>query len=524
MSKDQLPPTPPKLPDLPPKISDFDLDDMLHRRPEKPVPTTTPAPTAVQQPVIPVDLTLAERELEHLDILTKIQSRLTTQGYIGELSNKVKVYLIGLSKDGPRDARIHLLLIGPPGVGKSALLGILRRYFEPNIKLPLSERTVLDWHRMTAASPDHLGEVINNLDGKILIISQLEGMADSQYSLMVVMDPEETGLNLLTVKGTSEENTLEEISLNGIPTLVSTTTWVKLDPQITRRADGINPDESPEQTAQIKLHKAQRWGSKEYKKQIKTADMVLKTIPLYLKQYSEYEILIPFATAVIEYIPNVLLARSDVDKIFSYTSQITKLHIKKRLILHDENENTIISSPADNYYTWFLCKDSFERRLADLRDTRAFKVLKCLRESITPDVRSVSLAGTSDNPGFMHTLRQKGILYALNTVHQALEELEDKGYVVSERDSRDKRHNLYTLTDRAMIPLNIRFPMPEVESAYINYVTNHFCEQTEAGNTKFRDARDYQIFKNSFRVFEVSTGVEITQQVISQQTLRMWLQ
>lgn len=104
-------------------------------------------------------------------LLYQIQKRLTGQGYIGENENKLRIYLIATTRSAKKEDKISALITGESGVGKTKLMDIVTRYFSDSPDTPLSERTLLDFHRITAHAPDYLSQHIKTLNDKILIVA-----------------------------------------------------------------------------------------------------------------------------------------------------------------------------------------------------------------------------------------------------------------------------------------------------------------------------------------------------------------
>lgn len=439
--------------------------------------------------------------LKNPRLLYIISQKMEKNGFIGEVKNKLCIFLVGTTKDYEKRHRMGLVIGGESGVGKSWLLRILEIYFEGD---------VVSISRMSAHAPDYMQDLFKDgtCDGVILLIKQMEGAEQSSYTMMIMVDPVSGGLRLITV----EDRKVKERVLKGMPVLVTSSVRVSFDPQINRRFLDIHPDESPEQTAQILMHNARMEEDPVYKLTCEIVDSDIKEIVGKMKyESSKYGVEIPFATLIPSKIPKVILARTDILKIFGMMVTITHLFYENRF--HRTNElgtDTLIASPIDYYLAWELIGKTIEKRLGGISDNRINLLLKTL-ETNDPARKGVS----ADD------LLKAVPRYQKNTIYQAMKELNKQGYVITEKNLEDARKVLYKRTSKILTPIDVTFPDEEIERKYIRFIKEKFGKPDEDTDKKHvLSAEQIDLLKKSLLVCDIESGQNITEKVISEKTFK----
>ena len=229
---------------------------------------------------------------------------------VGEDKNKKLLFLSGLSAKLRR--KINNILIGQSSVGKSRLVSLLNLFF-PN--------QVEDLFRASARALDYL-EI--NLEGKILLLTEMAGGQSAQYSLRITMDPESDELRIFTVikdEKTNEQKTVEKVT-KGSPVFVSTTTSAHFDIQTKNRAFLSPMDETEDQTK--KIFGADDRGRKEILSDLTSErDMFLCALDML----QPIEVKVPFTTS---YPTKNLKARRSRSHLLDLVEVITFLHQYQR--------------------------------------------------------------------------------------------------------------------------------------------------------------------------------------------------
>jgi hypothetical protein len=434
-------------------------------------------------------------------LLHKIGLKLEKQGYIGEWQNKLSTYLAGTTKDYHRNERICIISKGESGGGKSTItITILEKYFSDCVK---------SFHRMTAHAPDYWQKEIGTLDGKILLIKQMEGTQDIQYTIQIMVDTTSGGLKILTTSGTPGNMKTEEVALDGIPVLCSTVIVQQMDSQTIRRFFTTYPDDSPEQTKRILIHKAKLRANPSYRRMVETTDKDLVEIPKRLKNESaKYGVSIPFAEVIADIFPTKnLLARSDYDKFCNFIVAITHLHYKQRLSYKtEEGTLELISSPIDYYYAWKIVETSLPKRLAGITDERSHKILTILQKKCVMGNHLL----TED---IMKIANTEGKSYAKHTIWETLDDLKDKGFVKSDKSPEDNRKLLWNPTNISYNPFGIKIPDEKIENVYIQFIIDNIGNPLSPENS--------ELLVKSMRAFDLVDGNELTANIVSENTRNM---
>ena len=293
-------------------------------------------------------------------ILTRIVKFLEKPGLIegkpkkvivGEDENKQLLFLSGLSAKARR--KLNNILIGQSSVGKTRLASLLILFF-PN--------QVEDLFRTSAKALDYLE---TNLEGKILLLTEMAGGESAQYSLRITMDPESDELRILTVikdEKTNEQKTVTKITL-GTPVFVSTTTSAHFDIQTKNRAFLSPMDESEDQTKRIF-----EADNKERKEILSDLTSERDTFLCALDMLQPIEVKIPFTIA---YPTKNLKARRSRPHLLDLVEVITFLHQYQRNIVEvGEKESELyrylIATPEDFKLAKEIASKSLSMDVGDL--------------------------------------------------------------------------------------------------------------------------------------------------------------
>lgn len=439
--------------------------------------------------------------LKKPNMLSIIAAKMEKNGFIGELENKLCVFLVGTTKDYERRHRMGIVIGGESGVGKSWLLRILEVYFGED---------AVSISRMSAHAPDYMEGMFPNgtCDGAILLIKQMEGAEQSGYAIMIMADPISGGLRLVTV----EDKKVKERVLKGMPVIGTSSVKVSIDPQINRRFLDIHPDESPEQTERIMMHGARLEEDPVYKLNSETLDSDLREIASKMKsESSKFGVEIPFATLIPSKIPKVILARTDINKIFGMIVAVTHLFYQNRFrYVNSLGTEVLLASPADYFLAWALIGKTIVKRLSGISDNRLTRLLKAL------DVTDPSKIGVSADDLLREVPR-----YAKSTIYEGMKELKNQGYVITEENPRDARKVVYKRTDKILTPIDVTFPDEEIEKNYIKAVKEKVGRpDTQSDETHVLSPEQISLLKKSLLVFDIATERNITNEAISEKTFK----
>jgi len=434
-------------------------------------------------------------------ILYQIGVRLEKNGFIGDLENKLNVFIAGTTKDFEINERLCVIITAESGVGKSWLLRILELYFGDDVH---------SYSRISACAPDYWGKVLKNgtLNGEILIIKQMEGSDKGNYSLMIMADPISGGLKLLTL---NEKKKIEELSLPGMPVIGTSSVNIQIDPQMFRRFLDVHPDESEEQTKRILRHELRLKCDALYKRDCESVDLDLKEIVDKMKYESKlYGVEIPYAMLIEDKIPPVILSRTDIKKVIGLTSAITHLYFQQRLrYVNPVWTEVLLSSPADHYYMYRLLESILSKRLSGISDNRTTKLLTTMK-IVDPN-----------NSGLGTDLLQASTGYPKPTIWAGMTELNRQGFVVTEDDPTNKKNNIYKRTNKTEKTVAITFPDEVIEKEYIKFVKEKLGKYDEKSDKKHvLSSEQTDLLRKSLLVFDIETGRNITKEIISEKTFK----
>ena len=333
---------------------------------------------------------------------------------VGEGTNKILLFCIGLSAKYRR--KINAIIQGASSSGKSRLLYLLLLLFKGD---------VVDLFRVSERAIDYLDM---DLDGKILVIKEMEGGKSAIYSIKIVIDPESDRLTILTVEKDPETNAQISVekSVRGHPIFVSTTTSIRIDPELKNRIFLIASDESEEQTK--KIAEADDEERRGFFPDITDELNVFTCAILMLRPL---QVKIPFS---IKYpTKNVKSRRSrahllDLIEVVAFAHQYQRDIIRVRETDGQENEY-IIATPGDFAVAYEMAKKTIERDIQSVHP-KALELFELFKKRGVGD--------DDEKVGF--TLRRVrelspeylGRSYSKTFLRGSLDELDDANYIVSD--------------------------------------------------------------------------------------------
>jgi len=260
------------------------------------------------------------------DVLEKIVT-LYNSKIKGEEHNIKFLYCVCLSKDLPRDYRIHAIIQSESSAGKSNLLNTILEAFTDS---------VLDFTEFTNA---FINRSENNYDGYIFKLEQMEKTNEDKHLTIGNLKPllSEGKLRIgLIEKDNKGKNKPKTLEVDGIPVFISTSTKYNMDQETLNRMFLMQVDESKEQTKRIIDHVLDKYSNINYDSNWQKNKLELIEIT---KTYSEIAnqiegIFIPFKEKIRDIIPTeILTIRRDLSKILNLTCVIAFLNFTKRRLI-----------------------------------------------------------------------------------------------------------------------------------------------------------------------------------------------
>lgn len=276
---------------------------------------------------------------------------------IGEDRNKLLIFLACCSSLLQDDELVlGAVLSGESSIGKSHLLKHITKHFQDRL---------IWFSRITGASLNYLND--KNLTGKIMVIEELEGVGDNPQ-LRIMMS--EHGLTLLTTEKEDGQYKAKEIKIQGSPAFFTCTTRKNVETQLNTRVFKITPDDSPEQTRRIFLHKAWREGFPPPRPPLKRPGY----LPQALQGLSPFVgVIVPFIKEIVENFPDRFVrGRRDLGKLINVIKIIAWLHqyqrsriikVFERKDKDDIRHEYVLASVIDLKYAMDILADSFQQTI-----------------------------------------------------------------------------------------------------------------------------------------------------------------
>lgn len=219
------------------------------------------------------------------------------------------------------------------GTGKDYLTRTITRLCVPTESLITFTRispTVLNYFKKEDPS--------FSWDGKVLV---LEDISDQVLNCEVFKTFLSGGSKAVLTK----DGRAEEIEIKGKPAIIATTAKSTPGGEQLRRLQLIPLDAGKEQTARIKRFRAQ-YAEKGRKPEFDF------TFQRALWALDSYNVLIPFASDVVEYFPDEIITRTVIDRFFDYIRSSAIIHQYQR----EKNEEGALIAKWDDYT---IARESF---------------------------------------------------------------------------------------------------------------------------------------------------------------------
>ncbi|MEX2192504.1 MAG: helix-turn-helix domain-containing protein [Nitrosarchaeum sp.] len=380
---------------------------------------------------------------EKLDTLAKIGNileeiiKLYNPKIKGEENNIKFLFCACISKNLPRDYRLHVIITSQSSGGKSNLVNTILEPFKED---------VLDYTDYTSA---FLNRSQSNMDGFIFKMEQMEKTNDKKQvtlaSMKFLLSEGKMRIGLVD-KNEKGQNTPKTLEVNGIPVFISTSTNYNIDPETINRTFLMQVDESEEQTKRIITHVLDKYSSINYNSEWENNLQKLYEISQIYKDVAKQfkGIYIPFADKIRELIPSVnLTMRRDLPKILNLTCVIAFLNLTKRKIIpFDGGQYFYHNLQGHKMSSYYLIAEpnDFKQALQIGGETIQQTLNKINSSSM--DIYKIFMTLYNDNPlGGVTTSDLKTITsLSQNRVGELLKQLYDMGFLRRDKEGKEYRY------------------------------------------------------------------------------------
>jgi DNA-binding transcriptional regulator GbsR (MarR family) len=377
------------------------------------------------------------QELDKIDNILEEIVRLYKPKIKGEENNIKFLFCACISKDLPRDYRLHVIIASQSSGGKSNLVNTVLEPFKED---------VLDFTEYTSA---FLNRHQSNMDGLIFKMEQMEKTNDkkqvSLLSMKFLLSEGKLRIGLVD-KNEKGQQTPKTLEVNGIPVFISTSTNYNIDPETLNRTFLMEVDESEEQTKRIISHVLDKYSSINYNSEWNNNLQKLYEISQTYKEVSKQfkGIYIPFADKIRELIPSVnLTMRRDLPKILNLTCVIAFLNFTKRKkISFDGGQYFYDNLKAHKMSSYYLIAEpeDFKQALQIGGETIQQTLNKINSSSM--DIYKTFMKSYNDNPlGGVTTSDLKTMTsLSQNRVGELLKQLYDMGFLRRDKEGKEYRY------------------------------------------------------------------------------------
>jgi len=382
------------------------------------------------------------------DVLEKIVT-LYNSKIKGEEHNIKFLYCVCLSKDLPRDYRLHAIIQSQSSAGKSNLLNTILEAFTDS---------VLDFTEFTNA---FINRSQSNYDGYIFKLEQMEKTNEDKRLTLGNLKPllSEGKLRIgLVDKDNKGKNTPKTLEVDGIPVFITTSTKYNIDQEALNRTFLMQVDESKEQTERIIDHVLDKYSNINYDSNWKKNKLELIEIT---KTYSDIAkqlegIFIPFKEKIRDVIPSELLTiRRDLSKILNLTCVIAFLNFTKRRLIPCSDEVRLASKKPYFYHN--LKAEPLNRYYLIAEPDDFKEALKIGGEAIEQTLNKMNQSSKSVYDIFVELYKEEPdgitnkdiadkISLSQNRIGEVMKQLYEMGYVT--RQKVGKEYHYFTTSKK----------------------------------------------------------------------------
>lgn len=421
---------------------------------------------------------------------------------VGESSNVKILFLAFISRNLPRELRMHVADFSRSGAGKSYLIR--------NIAKPFGK----DLITITSFTEAWLKYKMQALDRKILFWQQVNKQDEegkgTTGSLKIAITDEGINFGYAVRDEKTGRYKSEELASTSLPVVVTTTTRA-LNDEDQRRYILLSNDESDKQTVSIITHALAKSQSIAFKNKIEKARNELK----YLIEFYDYmgskiyDVIIPFGAKLGEQIPKNFAMRTDISKVIQLIKIIAFAHIVNRKIVNISCYKEVLSDQWANtenkkFGQWYLIAEASDvdeamriaRRIFTQTNYRlpdgSLRLLDKTKSYYNAD-------GTETDDKAMPTIKDltRDMDVSRKTIYTWLEPLADLGFITKFRLEGDKQMHV-KLLDKAVNPF------PEI---IVSFDENDFMQWFES---EFKDNPDANIIRPIDHL-DNSNGVDTTE-------------
>lgn len=377
------------------------------------------------------------KELAKMDNVLEEIVNLYNPKIKGEGNNIKFLFCACISKNLPRDYRLHVIIASQSSGGKSNLVNTVLSPFKED---------VLDFTEYTNA---FLNRSLGDMDGMIFKMEQMEKTNDKKQvslaSMKFLLSEGKLRIGLVD-KNEKGQNTPKTLEVNGIPVFLSTSTNYNIDPETLNRTFLMQVDESEEQTKRIIGHILNKYSSINYDSEWESNLQKLYEISQTYKEASKQfkGIYIPFADKIRELVPSAnLTMRRDLPKILNLTCVIAFLNfVKRKKIPFDGDQYFYDNLQAHKMSSYYLIADpeDFKQALQIGGETIQQTLNKINSSSM--DIYKTFMKAYSENPlgGITTSDLKSHTNLSQNRVGELLKQLYDMGFLRRDKDGREFRY------------------------------------------------------------------------------------